>query len=88
MNFLMIFIVAFFVFFAFKKSVVLGILALLLGIAYIIYSLYPRFFAARGQQAFHAGDYDKAKKYSEKAYKRMNFNQRDSYAYMLVRMGE
>lgn len=88
MNFFIIVLVTLIVFFSFKKSILLGILALILGVAYIIYILYPRFFAARGQQAFGAGDFENAKKYSERAYKRMNFNQRMSYAYMLIRMNE
>ena len=76
------------VIFAFRKSVVTGIIVLLVGAAYLAYRIYPRLYAARGQQAFAAGDYEKAKLYSEKVYKRMNFNQRVSYAYMLIRMEE
>ena len=74
--------------FAFRKSVVMGIIVLLVGAAYLVYRLYPMYFAAKGQQAFQAGDYKAAKEYSEKVYRRMNFNQRVSYAYMLIRMGE
>ncbi len=88
MNFILIILMGVIVFFAFKKAVLLGVLALILCIAYAIYLLMPNIIAARGQNAFQKGDYENAKKYSEKAYKRMNFNQRVSYAYMLVQMDE
>ena len=74
--------------FAFKKSVITGIIVLLIGAAYLAYRMYPRLYAARGQKAFAEGDYEKTKEYSEKVYRRMNFNQRVSYAYMLIRMGD
>ena len=73
---------------AFRKSVIIGIIVLAAIAAYGAYRLYPRLYAAKGQRAFNEGDYESAKMYSEKVYKRMNFNQRVSYAYMLIRMGE
>ena len=88
MNFIYVILAVLVVVFAFRKSVTAGIIVLLVGAAYLAYRMYPRLYAARGQHAFAAGDYDKAKEYSEKVYKRMNFNQRVSYAYMLIRMDE
>lgn len=88
MNFVIIILAALVVVLAFKKSLVLGVAVLLLAAAYIAYRLYPRLIAAKGQRAFANGDYETAKLYNEKAYPRMNFNQRVSYAYMLIRMGE
>ena len=74
--------------FAFRKSLILGIIAVVIVAAYLAYTVYPRLYAAKGQRAFADGDYESAKAYSEKVYRRMNFNQRVSYAYMLIRMGE
>lgn len=88
MNFIMVILAVLVVIFAFKKSIILGILCLLAAAAYLAYTIYPKIIAAKGQQAFAEGDYENAKLYSEKVYKRMNFNQRVSYAYMLIRMGE
>ena len=88
MKFLWAILAVLVVVFAFRKSVIMGIIVLLAGAAYLAYRLYPMIYAAKGQQAFQAGDYAAAKEYSEKVYNRMSFNQRVSYAYMLVRMGE
>lgn len=88
MNFIIILLLALIVVFAFKKSVILGIAVTAASVAYAVFLLLPRYFSARSRQAFMAGDYEKAKEYGEKGYKRMNFNQRVSYAYMLAVMGE
>ena len=88
MNFLYVILAALIIVFAFRKSVTTGIIVLVIGAAYLAYRLYPRLYAAKGQKAFANGDYESAKAYSEKVYRRMNFNQRVSYAYMLIRMEE
>lgn len=88
MKFLYVILAILVVVFAFRKSVIAGSVVLLIGAAYLAYRLYPSIYAAKGQQAFAAGDYEKAKGYSEKVYRRMNFNQRVSYAYMLIRMDD
>ena len=88
MGFLTYLLMAVIIAFAFKSGVVYGIIASVLVLAYIIYTIIPRLQAIKAQRAFADGDFDAVKRYGEKSYKRMNFNQRMSYAYMLIKMDE
>ncbi|MCD8391033.1 MAG: tetratricopeptide repeat protein [Firmicutes bacterium] len=73
---------------AFRKSIVWGVLALVLACAYAVYLMLPRLYAMQLQKAFRDGDYEKTKAIYEKHSKRLNFQQKASYAYMLIQMGE
>ncbi len=73
---------------AFKKGLVYGIIAAVFAAAFLIYKFIPRLQAIKAQKAFAAGDYDAVRRYGKKGYKRMNFTQRMSYAYMLIKMDE
>ncbi|MBQ7573655.1 MAG: hypothetical protein IJT23_05295 [Clostridia bacterium] len=88
MGFLTYLLMAVIIAFAFKSGVVYGIIASAMVLAYIIYNTIPRLQAIKAQRAFSDGDFDAVKRYGEKSYKRMNFNQRMSYAYMLIKMDE
>ncbi len=88
MGFLTYVILAVLVVLAYRKGMVWGIGVTVAAAAYAIYTLLPRWYAVMCRRAFDEKDYKKAEKYGEKGFARMNFNQKVSYAYMLVRMGK
>lgn len=88
MNFLTVIIMAAIVLLGFKQGIIWGIAALALVLAYAVYLIIPRWYAIRLQKAFNENDYNKTEELYAKYKKRLPFQQKASYAYMLIRMGK
>lgn len=77
------------VFFAFNINVWAGVALVAVIIGAGIYYYIPRYYAAKGNQAYYAGDDEKAYQLYKKSYEtgRSTVNIKASYAYVLMRTG-
>lgn len=78
------------IYFAFKSSVVFGIIVTVLVIGLAIYKYIPTFYAIKAQNAFEQGNYKESAEYYKKSMNtgRARLQTRINYCYVLMRLGK